>query len=908
MGKHWKLLLGVIIVIAAIFLWWSKPFFFLKETASPDKTVLTSESSVTEDISTIVKTYRQIIILFEDESSLNPQQREAASIIGRMLFYENQKRLETLMEQLAKDIDNEAAAGFTKSPQKVEGFLRPLETLVAWHDADKLVFREVVDHLAESLRAIPGSQKAKVELQERLDSDKKALMEIQSLYDKELEKIFGRFDTRGIIVHREAWEQYVAYLKTKFKRDDILKEHAHLIPEAKAKPEKKTVERIPEIITGSHLPPKSLVLTFDDGPHPRYTDRIMEILKKYDAPAIFFQVGQNLGSIKKDKTVKLNRSAAVSQRLLNAGFVLANHTHTHPYLPKLDDKNLSDEIDHPNQLIHQITNNSITLFRPPYGAQNGKVLTELKKRNIKSVLWNIDSKDWADPVPKSIANRVIREVSQYNHGIILFHDIHERTIEALPLILETLKNDGYQFLAWEGKDFTSSRGKKSSLSPPKVTTLSLYRESWAVIIGIDNYRNWPKLNYAVSDAKAVREILIRKYKFKPENIITLLNEEATRDKILSALGDTMGNTEKVKRDDRVFVFFAGHGTTRKLPSGRDLGYIVPVNADKQNYQGQSISMTNFQDISETIPAKHILFVMDSCYSGLALIRGSGIFGTDNYLKEISRRTSRQILTAGGANELVADNGPNGHSIFTWTLLQGLEGRADLNGDGFITAAELAAFVSPGVSALSKQTPAFGNMPGSEGGEFIFESKQDYEFLGELSTQLDEEAIQLNNQLETIRKQITEKKLRNQKLKKKLASIQAVVGKLDLSPIDSNQLNFKTRFMKHMERGDALFKEKKYTQALEEFLSATKLDLSNALAANNVGYTYYKMERYDEAAQWFEKTVALDPRRSIAYANLGDTYTKLNKKTQAKKVYLQYLELSPNSKYSKEVKNKLNSLD
>ena len=165
-----------------------------------------------------------------------------------------------------------------------------------------------------------------------------------------------------------------------------------------------------------------------------------------------------------------------------------------------------------------------------------------------------------------------------------------------------------------------------------------------------------------------------------------------------------------------------------------------------------------------------------------------------------------MLTAGGANEQVADNGPNGHSIFTWTLLQGLEGRADLNGDGIITASELAAYVSPSVSALSKQTPAFGSLPGSEGGEFIFDPKQETEFLSELSVQLDEEAIHLNAQLEAVRKQIAEKSLRNKQLRKELAAALADAGKLE--PALKIQQG-RAAFSKHMERGDAFFKEKRY---------------------------------------------------------------------------------------------------
>jgi len=243
-----------------------------------------------------------------------------------------------------------------------------------------------------------------------------------------------------------------------------------------------------------------------------------------------------------------------------------------------------------------------------------------------------------------------------------------------------------------------------------------YRESWAAVIGIDDYQSWPKLRYAVNDAQAVRDVLIQKFHFKAENVFALSDKEATREAILSLLGDKLANPDMVKHEDRVFVFFAGHGATRKLASGRDLGYIIPVDAGASNYEAQAISMTNFQDISEAIPAKHLLFVMDSCYSGLALTRGGGMAaGSQNYLQEIAKREARQMFTAGGADEEVADNGPNGHSVFTWTLLQALDGRGDLNGDGFITGTELAAYVIPAVSSLSHQTPVFGNLVGSAGG-------------------------------------------------------------------------------------------------------------------------------------------------------------------------------------------------
>eukprot|EP01034_Spumella_vulgaris_P043410 gene43410-53907_t len=179
-------------------------------------------------------------------------------------------------------------------------------------------------------------------------------------------------------------------------------------------------------------------------------------------------------------------------------------------------------------------------------------------------------------------------------------------------------------------------------------------------------------------------------------------------------------------------------------SGRDLGYIIPVDSDPQQFATDAIPMSELQNIAESVTAKHTLFVMDACYSGLGLTRGGG---NGNFLRDNAKRVGRQMLTAGGADQLVADGGPNGHSVFTWALLQGLGGKGDLNGDGIITATELAAYVAPAVASASSQTPAFGSLPGSEGGDFVFELPTETEFLSAQSTQLGSEAIAMNTKLD-----------------------------------------------------------------------------------------------------------------------------------------------------------------
>lgn len=832
----------------------------------------------------ILERYRQVIVLFADPASMSEAEREQADVAGKYLFHQNQIAIRALVNALEQDL---------AAPQgELERFLDDIERNPAYFDADKLAFRDVLEELAAQLEAaVSPRQRA---LKQRIQDDLSVLQKIQAHYDKELGQVFLRFQVRGMVQKRELWASYLAFLGQQYQRAEVLKAHADLVAaldDTRGKPRVKPKIETDEIF-GAALPEKTLVLTFDDGPHNRYTDRILAILKQHEISAVFFQVGQNLGSVQ-EGAAKLGANAQVSRRILQAGHGLANHSYTHAFLPKLSEQGLKQEIGDTRVLLEKIAETPMTLFRAPYGARNTQVMAKLKSDRLTSVMWNIDSLDWSDPVPSSIAQRVLDEVEKYKRGIVLFHDIHARTVETLPLVIEALQAAGYRFAVWDGKAFTVPGVRGVAQKPlPAAPRAALYRESHAVVIGIDDYAKWPKLRYAVNDARGMKELLVRKYGFKAENVHSLFNQEATRQNILSLLGDKLA--ESVQKEDRVFIFFAGHGATRHLSSGRDLGYIVPVEANVSNFQGQSISMSNFQDIAEAIPAKHVFFVMDSCYSGLALTRGGGRANSENYLRDVGKRTARQMLTAGGADQQVMDGGPNGHSVFTWTLMQALEGSADLNNDGVITATELASYAGPVVSSLSLQTPAFGSLPGSEGGEFLFELKHSDEFLDASSAQLDEEAIRLNREIERTRAAIAQKTERNRQLQAELAGAQQQLAQIDAPPTAA-LLN---------DRGLALYKQKNYPEAIAQFMAALKLEPLHALSANNLGFTYYKMARFDEAVVWFEKTLHIDPQRAIAYVNLGDAYLKLEKPVEAKRAFEKYLELAPAGRSAAYAKEKL----
>jgi peptidoglycan/xylan/chitin deacetylase (PgdA/CDA1 family)/uncharacterized caspase-like protein len=840
-------------------------------------------SAIASDMKRMLEAYRKMIVLTLDEDGLSPEARAEANRIGQQLFHENQERI-------ARADDALAALVASQNPRRfdaIAGLIDYVESNERLYDADRLAFRELLQALLGHLAR--DSSLPAIKLHKRTSEDLDALAEIERTYEKEVRAVFSRFETRSIVLKREKWDNYVAYLKTLYQRERILKDYGVVLPypgkpepaEPGPPPQTSQEQKEEDEIFGKALPRKTVVLTFDDGPHRRYSEEIAAILKQYDAPAVFFSVGRNLGALDVHGAARLNAGAEVSRKLKAAGYVLANHSYSHAQLSKQSGDSLKAEILDTDTLLKAVDPQRSSLFRFPYGARNKEGLHLLADAHLKSVMWNIDSLDWADPVPSSIADRVLRTVDKEGRGIILFHDIHERTVKALPAILERLAAEGYQFAGWDGSTFKVSgpAAGAAQLPIPRAAAAG-YANSWAILVGIDNYQKWPRLQYAVRDAEGMGQLLVQKFGFAPERVITLKNEQATRSGILAAFHERLAHGG-LQPNDRVFVFFAGHGATRKLSSGRDLGYIVPVDADPNNLATDAIPMTEIQNIAESLQAKHALFVMDACYSGLGLTRGGA---SAAFLRDNGRRLGRQMLTAGGTDQLVSDGGPNGHSVFTWTLLQGLGGKADLNGDGLITATELAAYVAPAVSSVSQQTPAFGSLPGSEGGDFVFELPEESEFLNTHTAQLSNDAIALNTRLDANASPPS-----STVVVKDLQGGTATITAPAAVPVSSRQ-----QAQRANDHGLQLYKEKQYAQAEAQFTEALKLRPNFALAANNLGYVFYKQGKFVEAARWFEHAIKMDPSRAIAYMNLGDAYVRAGDGEKATGAYKTYLELAPNS--------------
>lgn len=388
----------------------------------------------------IIGNFRRNILLHEAHPAKLTRAQAAA---GHYLFFQNRRLAALLVETLAAD----AAA--------CEGFVEQIETTPEWREIDRLALGGVLLEL--SLRLPPAAACA-VQAQ----WVRARLAAIRVRYSTEISAALGA-RVSGARAQRRDWQNYLAFLHQQYARQSWMPT-LDAEPAAPAKVGEPPLTELPlarqaerDEWTDGGLPPRTVLLTFDDGPHPVHTPKILDILARYRIKAVFFQVGQNIGTQDSAGGVVL-REPQISARILADGHTVANHSHSHPMLPELNAVRVAEEIDRAEVLVSAALRGGISgerggersgLFRPPYGARNDLVLAELSQRGLRSVLWNIDSRDWADPLARSVAQRVIDETLREGRGIVLFHDIHARAVDALPTVIEELQKRGFKFARFE---------------------------------------------------------------------------------------------------------------------------------------------------------------------------------------------------------------------------------------------------------------------------------------------------------------------------------------------------------------------------------------------------------------------------------------------------------------------------
>jgi len=177
-----------------------------------------------------------------------------------------------------------------------------------------------------------------------------------------------------------------------------------------------------------------VAMTFDDGPHPRNTPRLLDILRTRNIKATFYVIGQNV-----------DRYPEIVRRIVAEGHEIGNHTYTHRKLTSLGDSAVRTEMKRTEEAIVRAAGVKPRTMRPPYGAllqrQRSLIFSEF---SYPTILWSVDPRDWQRPGPSVVASRIIGKA--HKGAIILAHDLHAPTVDAMPRTFDGLLSNGYQFI------------------------------------------------------------------------------------------------------------------------------------------------------------------------------------------------------------------------------------------------------------------------------------------------------------------------------------------------------------------------------------------------------------------------------------------------------------------------------
>lgn len=178
---------------------------------------------------------------------------------------------------------------------------------------------------------------------------------------------------------------------------------------------------------------KKVAISFDAAWGANYTEDLLGILKMYDVKATFFLVG-----------FWVDKFPEMVKRIDEEGHEIGNHSSKHPHMSQLSKEQIADELKKTSDKIEALTNKKVTLFRPPFGDYNNRVIETSREMGIQVIQWDVDSLDYKDYGADAIVKRVLSKVK--SGSIVLFHNNATYTKDALPIILENLQKEGYRIV------------------------------------------------------------------------------------------------------------------------------------------------------------------------------------------------------------------------------------------------------------------------------------------------------------------------------------------------------------------------------------------------------------------------------------------------------------------------------
>lgn len=178
---------------------------------------------------------------------------------------------------------------------------------------------------------------------------------------------------------------------------------------------------------------KKVALTFDDGPNPYYTEPLLEGLKERGVKATFFLLGK-----------EVEKHPEIVEEIFRQGHVIGNHSYQHEQLSKLSDDAACAQVERTNGLIYEITGEYPLYLRPPYGDWKDGLDCET---TMIEVLWDVDPRDWATGSAGTVVERIMKKVEEGD--IILMHDASDSSVKAALMVVDRLREEGYEFVTVE---------------------------------------------------------------------------------------------------------------------------------------------------------------------------------------------------------------------------------------------------------------------------------------------------------------------------------------------------------------------------------------------------------------------------------------------------------------------------
>jgi peptidoglycan/xylan/chitin deacetylase (PgdA/CDA1 family) len=190
-----------------------------------------------------------------------------------------------------------------------------------------------------------------------------------------------------------------------------------------------------------------IIWTFDDGPHIKYTPKILDLLKEHHIKAIFFWVGWRM---LKESPRRAARRALVD-RAIREGHIVANHSFTHKHLCRLGRDQMVAEIDRTTEVFEQLSGMPIVFYRTPYGDHCRRLLEVLDQRPFDHLHWDIDPQEWKDHDGIRVAGTLRRKISKVGRhnrrAVIIMHDTHKASVVGLPIALDWLDRENRRRVA-----------------------------------------------------------------------------------------------------------------------------------------------------------------------------------------------------------------------------------------------------------------------------------------------------------------------------------------------------------------------------------------------------------------------------------------------------------------------------